>query len=712
MRNSLILLLASLPCFAQDLTETRYHLTARPWKPLKTSRDAYLDPIEGICRFTIRHQNAQGAVIDPFLGREHQYSTPYFAFAVGVLVHAGRALDLLPYGIRAMDHATECLAGGRKSIPDDHGEFFLAPLTGAIELYRGKAPAGIIEIWRERLRVPLAQVLGGGLNNWQTYPMKGEWMRVRAGLAPADAARAFIAQAWWENQRNRIVPDKWNLYHDRSSDPESHAVEAVGRGNLLALVNEGYDGPFAAEIRAAVERGTLTSLLFQDPSGQCPMNGRTDDHVFNDVLYQLAFEVMAERAVDQGKARLAAQYRRAALLSFQSIARWRRADPPWDGSFYITKNRFDPAERVGYQTASNYGNYNGAVMLHLAEAWLARRHEIAEQPAPVEIGGYSVTADWGFGSVFANAGGMQVAANLRGDATGRYEHYWTALGVSRMGRVGWDTRLGPSDGARDWTSKRGVSLGPTWKTAQGWVRLADLPATYRGAYDASFAHPLLVWFRLEYRTIDPNTGPRFQMEFTVTPDGVLITQTAYGTKESGLTLPLLENDGKPLQSAVSATIASTRYPGGSDAQNFISLHPETALDRTDAPVRSTYGWLRPVRLSPPGTVTRVFVYPRGAGDPSAEEVRRSLRLGTDGFSSILGRVEGNLYVGRTSAGGVGSSIDLDNDGKLDATFPSDCGFILQLDHGRVTAIEADRDITAVVQGRTLPLRAFEPQRVP
>jgi hypothetical protein len=106
-------------------------------------------------------------------------------------------------------------------------------------------------------------------------------------------------------------------------------VEAVGRGNLLALVADGYDGACAGEIRPAVECSTRVTLLLQDPSGQCPMNGRTDDHIFNDVLYQLAFEVMAERSRAARDMHLAGQYRRAAMLSFASIGRWRRTDGPW-----------------------------------------------------------------------------------------------------------------------------------------------------------------------------------------------------------------------------------------------------------------------------------------------------------------------------------------------------------------------------------------------
>jgi len=73
-----------------------YHLTARPWKPLGTPPSRSLDVIEGECRFTTRLQNSAGAIIDPFIHREHQYATPYFAYAAGTLVDAGRAKDLPP----------------------------------------------------------------------------------------------------------------------------------------------------------------------------------------------------------------------------------------------------------------------------------------------------------------------------------------------------------------------------------------------------------------------------------------------------------------------------------------------------------------------------------------------------------------------------------------------------------------------------------------
>ena len=121
---------------AGPIVLTGYHLTARPWKPLAIPKDAYLDAIEGVCRYSILHQDAEGAIIDPFLKREHQYATPYFAHAAATLIHAGRARDLLPYGVKAMDHATKCFDGGNSAIPDQHGKFFIAPLAGALALYQ------------------------------------------------------------------------------------------------------------------------------------------------------------------------------------------------------------------------------------------------------------------------------------------------------------------------------------------------------------------------------------------------------------------------------------------------------------------------------------------------------------------------------------------------------------------------------------------------
>ena len=556
-----------------------------------------------------------------------------------------------------------------------------------------------------------SKLVHGGLNNWRTYAMKGEWLRAQLGLADRDDAVKFIEESWVRGQqRERIAGDQWNLYEDHTTNPEPHAVEAVGRDNLLALVADGYNGPSAAEMRAAVERGTATTLLLQDPSGQCPPNGRTDDHVFNDVLYQLAFEVMAERAHSRGDDISAGQYRHAAMLSFQSIERWRRRDPPWTGSYYVTKNHFDPVQRVGYQPASNYGNYNGAVMLHLAEAWRTRKTEIAEQPAPTEIGGYALAMDGKFASAVANAGGMQMFAALRADTSKVYDRYWTALGVERFARVGWDSRLGPSDGERESKTGRGVTFAPTWLEDGHWVRMADVPDRYRGKFSVQFTHPLLVRCAIDYAPFH-GAGPSFRQEFILTPEGIF-RHARCSTDATGFwrDVALI---GKTTAHPLYTKVAFSRSPPPPTAILFgMSNAFSPALPATWSLIPRTMcavamvgcyrcGRRRRVASTKPSFIRAIL--------PThlREDIRDHLRITSDGFQSPLGSVHGTLYVGRTSAGGEGGSIDCDGDGKPDATFDPPCRFILQLQKSKITAIEADRETTARVNGKEFRLKAYQ-----
>jgi hypothetical protein len=680
-----------------------FHLTARDWKGLDFPPERYLEVIEGQARFSSRLQNTQGAIIDPFLQIEHQYATPYFAYAVGMLIHAGRAKDLLPYGARAMEHATDCFGKGVDAIPEKHGEFFIAVLTGALPLYKGAVPPDQWLRWQERMKTPSAKVVRGSTNNWETYVMKGDWLRFRADLISRRDAVARIERAWNERQSRRIAAAPWFLYHDRTSDPDTLSVEAVGRGNLLALAETGYDGPSAAEIRRIAQIATRNTLWLQDPTGQVPANGRTDNHVWVEIGYQLAFDVMAESEWEAGNRERAGQYRRAAALAFQSAQRWRRSDDKWAGSFYITKNFFDPALRVGYQPASQYTNYNGSLMFHLSEALHARKSAIPERPTPSEIGGYAFELDQEFSSAFANAGGMFVQANLRGQEKKSHANYWTPLGIVRFARPGWESRLGPSDGAFD--GERGISFAPAFEENGKWLRIADLPHRYRGKWSVDFVHPMLVRCSITYEPKDGGPGPIFRNDLVITPDGVLseVTWVAGSDVRWGVVWPVMESDGRALHFDYGDRIASVSYGDNADQQTFIALNDDAKLMTKDPVVRSTFGDLRPVIMTTGDNVSRTFVYPRSQADPAAEDVRKSWKLTQNGFSSLLGRVEKSTYSGRTSAGGRGVQL-----GEIGLTFTRECEFAAHIQGGRVLAIEADREVTAVVGNRRIGLRRFTP----
>ncbi len=707
---------------AQDmptsLPRIDFHLTAQPWQPTGIVPTDYLKSIEGMCRIAQQFQDEHGAIIDPFLLREHQYSTPYYAHAVATLLATNTALDLLPSGLKAMEHATQCFANGYERIPDAHGEFFISPLTEALDLYQHLVDKPTYELWRDRMSTPLHRILSnmhGRLNNWRTYAMKGEWQRGQKGLIPVDSAIMFIERGWLRGtQRERILLDKWNLYQDWSSDPQSHAVEAVGRGNLVSLHSGHYTGPSSKEIEEIVRRGSRTSLLLQSPSGQCPPNGRTDNHVFNDILYMAIFHAMSRDALSLGDRRLAGQYVRAANLAFQSIQRWRRHDANWDGSFYITKNHFDPAERIGYQPASQWGNYSGAMMFHLAEAYHAALTSVEEKPSTVEIGGYALTTDAAFSTFVANAGGMQIFVNLRGASVPKYGLSWTPLGVVRFSKSGWDDRLGPSDGQHIPASKveqheKGLTFGPIWREGAKWIHLADRPKDYRITPTVHFVHPLLVRFSLSYHYVTGSGGPYFKQDFTVTPDGILTKLYALQPTDFGLSVPLLVNDGRPLEIEIGHGIASVFHEKDHDHQNFIGLNSNVEISLSEDSLQSTYGWLRSANFLSTSDTILHFIYPQKMGEkPSAEAVQKSFRCDGDDFSSMLHVIKQNLYLGRDAAGGEGDRLDLNQDGTTDLQFDGWCRFMVQLEGDQVMAVEVDRSVTLHYRGEEFRLLAYNP----
>jgi hypothetical protein len=120
-------------------TATTAFLCVHGTRPLQIT-PRFSTPSRASAVSSARHQDASGSVIDVYLHREVQYATPYFAYAVGTLAKAGRSRDLLPRGIAAIEHSTNQFALGRQAIPDQHGEFFIASLTEALDLYYGLVP--------------------------------------------------------------------------------------------------------------------------------------------------------------------------------------------------------------------------------------------------------------------------------------------------------------------------------------------------------------------------------------------------------------------------------------------------------------------------------------------------------------------------------------------------------------------------------------------
>jgi hypothetical protein len=728
-----------------DLPDFHWHLTARPWHPINMPESELLDQIEKAIRAMVPMQywNAtdpgdkkNGSIIDPIDKKEIQYGTPMFAFNVATLLTKGRAADLVVPGIRALDRATLNIFTGKAN--DSHGEFFCAPMVKAIRLFEAlqpKYPQITIEKlknWKQRMKAKRNVFMELRVRqNWRTFAMKGEWLRQQDGYI--NDGVNWIEADWLNpvegGQRERFCRDldEYHLrphfffYHDNrpasssaytGADPETFAYNGATTANLLDMLEGGYNGPSAKEMRAIILRNLRASLLLLSGAGEAPAGGRTGEHIWDDSIYANAFELAAQAARREGNLGLAGQFQHAVELLLKSHERFQQES----GLFSITKNQFPPRLKNHYASWSGVANYEGFTLACCSETLLAHKAKIAEQPAPCEIGGYAMQLDPSIANVFLNAGGMQAQICTRGETDKYGGLQWHVLGITRFSRTGWEGRLGPGAGHVKPDFSDGVSFSPTFVEDGKWKRVCLEPDRFQGRFEPEFAHPLLVRGVLAIAPVAGKTGPAFAMHITLTPDGALVdTERVSGTNKYGIVWPLFEFDGKTVtDQKFGQSIASTAYPVTAatpdpDQQSFIALKSTHHLDASSPAVRGGYGDLCPVRVtdSADGPI-ETFVYPRSAGEPSGESVRASfVRDGKD-FSSVLGRVRGTLYVGRTSAGGDGDGIDLKNDGKKDVVFDKKCNFILQLKNGGVQGIETDRRVTATLGTRKLELAPYTP----
>ena len=683
---------------------TLFHLTARPFSSVDVTSADLLSRVEGEVAYWATQQVSNGSIPDPYTHLTYSGTASDFAYGGALLVSTGN-LTYLNQTIDAMNWAANNYATTADDSTSDGLEFDITPLVNAYTLLKasGKVSASQLATWATDLNT--TKTNPNQLNsNWSTYAMDGAWLQYKAGLISLASATNTIETLWTQYQSARENSSTGGLYVDGPSPPYSLSVEAVGRGNIVALLAAGYDGPSAAAMATASSEGSQASLLMQDPSGQAPTGGRTDDHLFVDADYQAIDQTLAATTAN---AALAAQYQTAADLTFTEMSRWENAN----GTFQVTKNQFSPSLEVGYQTASTFSAYNTSLMDSTATAYLEMTSKtVAQAPTPAQIGGYVYDTASGFDATFADAGGTAIEIETQGATSQSFGQYWNTLGIDRIGRVGWDTRLGPSDGASN--GSNGVSFGPTWEVGGSWIHLAAEAGKYAGTVSTTLASPVLTMLTVVWAPTGGGSGPTFTQKLTITPDGMLSQTTESGGSDPfGMTLPLMQNDGATTMTQTIANgIASTSYPGGADAQNFIALNSGAVLSAETA-MLSTYGDITPVRATSSGSEADVFVYPSSSGDPAAASVKSSFDLTATGYSSGLGWVSGTLYSGRTSAGGYGSSIALSGSGAPDAVFSKPVDFILQVSDGVITNVETSAAVTATIEGKSYSLAAYTPAAV-
>ncbi len=434
------------------------------------NRSDYLQVIGGIIRFFHTLQDPSGPILDPYVGREIAYSTPCYALGAALLVSNGET-ELIDSACRAMLHSCRVLADGQA--PDNHPDFFTIFLVATDRLLAPLVSIGVRDEWRDHLRridpylvyrFQVGKVPDEQIHNWNAINLTGEYLRYQAGLGGDPL--------WWQTHLPYHLPrfNEFGLYRDGLQTGTSHplAYDAVTRYMFSALLEGGYNEEFAAQLRETLVKGALTALFVQSPVGEWPGVGRSAQHTWNDAALAAAYE-WAAVALKTDEPRLAAACKRGAHLALQAIQPFIRPS----GDLWIVRNRFDPAERHGFEEYSVHTSDNLWTAAALTFACQFADDNIAEAPLPSECSAYALDLGPDFHQVVAAKDGLYVQIETSGDPA------TNPTGMLRVNWAGANPQIGPSEGcvaAPRYSvlgPKNALTYAPAWQDRLGgWHSLA------------------------------------------------------------------------------------------------------------------------------------------------------------------------------------------------------------------------------------------------
>ncbi|GAA4054275.1 hypothetical protein [Actinomadura miaoliensis] len=508
-------------------------------RPTGLRRGDYLRLIASEVDFWEAEQDADGAIIDPYLNREFQYSTPAFAHAAATLVaYAGRR-DLLKAAALALDWSARELA--ERTAADSHEDFYAPMLAHAIRLLEPHVPRARAAAWKSdigRFEPFLTYRSALGSSNWNIVAASGEALFQMMGLRTASdrfPEASFAAQGVHFDASH-------GLYLEGPM-----AYDHFPRLWLGDLIGRGYTGPYRAELTEALRRAAITSLFMQSPTGELPAGGRSAHHQWNEAEQCVTYEVFAARALAAGDSELAAYFKRGAHLALRSMLRWVRPS----GEMQIVKNWMDPAQGFGYESYSSHSQYNLLAMSMLAIAYehAATTEDVKERPIPAETGGYLLHIK-PLHKVFASAGGSYVEVDTAGD------HHYDATGFIRAHFSGHSPQLGSSDSLLAAPRYR-VPSGPTPPTTGMGVAWEVSPGQWRhfGELDPSLTQDVVVRptrvrgddvrFTVRYNGDFGGGVTTVEERFAVTPREARVTTILHGYDGPvRRVVPVLSHDGR------------------------------------------------------------------------------------------------------------------------------------------------------------------------
>jgi hypothetical protein len=391
----------------------------------KLSRADYLRLMAGNVDFFKRHQNAAGAIIDPYEKAEKQYSTPAFALAAALLVTANDRDDLLDPATRALTFSIHALAN--KTTADNHADFYIPMVIHARRLLQARVDKATAADWTEKLTGLIPEktykdVTAGG--NWNLVNVAGEFLRREDNLVPSaqERAQSDYLDRCMAIQASRFTP--WGMYVDPNAPLAYDIFPRLWLDD--AFSKHRYHSKRELMHDAVLQTGGLSTLLLLSPTGEWPCGGRSAHHQWNEAAVAVVCEIEASRWLEEKRPDIASSFKRAAHLALASLQRWQRPS----GELQIVKNHADPAQRFGYEGYSFHSQYNLLPIAMLALAYIHADDGIPESRIPSESASYVLDLREKFHKIVAASGGYYVEIDTAADP-----HY-NATGLQRIHRFG------------------------------------------------------------------------------------------------------------------------------------------------------------------------------------------------------------------------------------------------------------------------------------
>lgn len=560
------------------------------FKPTGLTRADYLGLVEGNVDFFKNHQDANGAIIDPYKKVEYQYSTPCFALAAATIFVNDQRSDLLEPAAKALDWSISTLS--QRKAATNHEDFYPPQIAHALPLLKPYVTKERYDNWIKTIQsfdpyVTYRSRCGHG--NWNVVALSGEGLFYRMGIrqSPSYTEDCLASQGALFN-----LP--WGMYTEGPM-PYDH-FPRIWAADMLAA---GYQGKHTDKLAEVLRRGSLTSLFLQSPMGELPAGGRSAHHQWNEAEQCLTYEIYAAKAKADGDLELAGAFKRAAHLALGSMRRWQRPS----GEMWIVKNRADPAQFLGYEGYSSHSQYNllAMAMLCIAFEHAEKTDTVAERPAPADVGGFALHIEAPFNKIIANAGGMYIEIDHAADLA------YNATGLLRVHRSNFNPQIGPSDALSDYEiynhptdTKTTTAIGPSWQDAQGtWRRLGEYGRFNHGEkFDRSpkaevniiEQTPARVSFEVVYT--GDFQGPSAIVErYVVTPGEVVLTAELKNyAGPVRMTWPVLAFDGER-ETGITGSGRTVNVRLGNDTQSFEAIGA-SSVDVSAERYAYRNGWAR------------------------------------------------------------------------------------------------------------------------